>query len=133
MSLTYADDKAVRGAELIELYREAGWSLLERRDPKRVEASIRGSERFFTARDGSKLAGFIMALSDGALYVHVSEFLVRQGYRDKGVERELLRRLLESVPEAELVTLFGDPADELVLREHGFTAYAGGLMRRQGR
>jgi hypothetical protein len=131
VALSYADDKLVQGTELLELYREAGWSLLEGRDPERIEAAVRRSGRFFTARDGSKLVGYLLALTDLSLYAHVSELMVRDAYHMKGVTRELLSRFLDSVPDVERVTLFGDPQSEPLYRELGFAPFPGGFMLRR--
>ena len=131
MAISYADDKFVRGDEMLELYREAGWSLLEARSAPRLEEAVKRSQRFFTARDGSRLAGFLMALTDEKLYAHVSELLVPAASRAKGVEAELLARFLASVEHVEVVTLFGEPDSVELYRDLGFVPFAGGFRLRR--
>ena len=131
MALTYADDKLVAGTEILDLYRELGWGLLEERAPQKIEAAIRSSERFYTARDGSRLVGYLLAITDESLYAHVTELLVRESFAQRNVAGELLDRFLKSVAQVERITLFGDPQSEALYREKGFQPFTGGFMLRR--
>jgi GNAT superfamily N-acetyltransferase len=132
MSLTYADDKLVRGSELVELYAEAGWSLLAEREPSRIEQAVRQATVFLTAREGARLVGFASALSDRVAYAHVTEFLVRKGYDAKGVGAELMRRLLAALPEERLVTILAEPDGVAFYRRFDFLPAPGALALRRG-
>jgi len=131
LGITYADDKLVRGAEILELYVEAAWTLLGGRPPDGVEESVRNATVFVTAREGAKLVGFISVLSDRAYYAHITEFLVRPRFRARGIEGELLRRVLESLGREVVISIFAEPDAESFYRRHGFVPTAGGMMLRR--
>ena len=127
-SIVYTDDKMVRGVEIRELYDEAGWALPATRKPEEIEESVRHAYRFWTARDGARLVGLAAALSDRSYYTHITELLVRERFRDRGVQSELLRRLLASLGEARVITIFAEPDAAGFYREFGFTPTAGGML-----
>lgn len=130
MSITYGDDKLVRGSELLELYADAGWLLHGSRTATDVERVVRGSDVFITARDGAKLVGFASALSDRSHYAHVTEFLVRQSHRGRGIGSGLVTRTLAALAEARVVTIFAEPDAQAFYGKFGFAGTAGGMLRR---
>lgn len=133
MAIVYADDKLVRGSEVRELYEDAGWSLLSGRSADEIEDAIRHTPVFITARDGAKLVGMVGAITDHSYYAHVTELLVLIRYRDTGVRAELLRRLLDALPAARSVSLFGEPDQESFYRRFDFAPTGGGMqLQRKG-
>jgi GNAT superfamily N-acetyltransferase len=131
MTVVYGDDKLVRGSEVVELYEDAGWSLLAGRPAPEVEESIRQTSVFVTARDGAKLVGFAAALTDRVYYAHVTEIVVRRSHQGRGVSSELLRRVLEALPREKAITIFAEPDAEPFYRQFGFAPTAGGMILRR--
>jgi GNAT superfamily N-acetyltransferase len=132
MTVTYADDKLVRGQEIRELYQEAGWTMPAGRDPAEIEAAIRHLPVFITAREGARLVGFVAALTDRSHYAHVTELMVRRSHVDRGVGAELMRRVLDALPSERAVTIFAEPEAEAFYRQLGFAPMAGAMMLRRG-
>lgn len=130
MAIVYADDKLVRGSEIIELYEEAGWSLLANRSSSEVEEAVRFAHRFITARDGAKLIGFAGAISDGVYHAHITEILARARVSER-VHGELLRRLLDALESARVVTIFAEPDAQAFYRGFDFSPTAGGMLHRR--
>ena len=131
MAIVYADDKLVKGQEVLDLYEDAGWSLLRSRDPDEILRSIRGTSVFVTAREGAKLVGFISAISDGSYYAHVVEFIVRSKLQGRGIDSELVKRLLAALEKETVVSIFAEPDAEKFYKEFGFAATAGGMLLRR--
>jgi GNAT superfamily N-acetyltransferase len=131
VTVVYADDKLVRGSEILELYQEAGWTTPAGRPAGAIEESVRQATVFLTARDGAKLVGYVSALSDRVYYTHVTEIMVRQSHRRRGVGSALVRRLLEAIPGAGTVSIFAEPDAEGFYRRFGFVQLGGGMLLRR--
>ena len=132
MSIAYGDDKQVKGSEILDLYADAGWLLHGSRDGSEVERAVRGADVFITARDGAKLVGFASALTDRSYYAYVTEFLVRQSHRGRGIGTALVSRTLEALAAERVITIFAEPDAQAFYRKFGFASTAGGmLLRRQ--
>src|SRR5262249_1193580 len=119
------------GSEILDLYEDAGWSLLGARDAAGIERSVQQSAAFITAREGAKLVGFASALSDRVYYAHVTQFLVRKSHHGRGVADELLKKTLEALAQARVITIFAEPEAEAFYRRFGFLATAGGMLLRR--
>jgi GNAT superfamily N-acetyltransferase len=63
---------------------------------------LRGSDHVVVALDGTRVVGFVTALSDAVLYAYVSLLEVLPEYRRRSIGSELMRRML-----ARLAHLYG--------------------------
>src|SRR5689334_22873490 len=61
------------------------------------------------AWDGDRLIGCVRLLTDGYFLATISEILVDEGYRRRGIGRELMRRVLALAPRGRL--FFGARAE----------------------
>ncbi len=56
-----------------------------------------GSQNIWIARDGEQVVGFINAVGDRAFSAFIPLLEVRPEYRGRGIGRELVRRMMESL------------------------------------
>jgi len=77
-------------------------------------------------RSTGRVAGYVCGMTDGVLILYVWDVQVRPDYAGRGVEREMLRRLIEAV--GDIYQINANPDDRLrpVFEELGFAAYRGG-------
>ena len=98
-------------------------------------ALLRGSSHVVLAwecRD-APLVGFITAVSDRVLSAHIPFLEVRPEYRGKGVGTELVTRLLAHLGHLYVVDVVCDAHLLPFYQRIGFTAAAGGAIRRSER
>jgi GNAT superfamily N-acetyltransferase len=87
------DDHGLDYAALGELYRSVGWG--ERAaDPARLEAMVRGSRWIASAWDDGRLVGFARAISDGVTTAYVTDVMVHESVRRRGIASALVRRIM---------------------------------------
>ena len=84
-----------------------GWK--EPLSPERHYNLLRGSTHFITALDGSKVVGYITALSDGVISSFIPQLEVLPEYQRTGIGSELVRRMLEKLDGIMNVDLTCDP------------------------
>lgn len=80
-------------------------------DPRTHLEILRGSSEVILAidDDSGAVVGFITAISDGILSAYIPLLEVLPDHRDRGVGRELVRRMLEKLEEYYMVDLLCDP------------------------
>jgi ribosomal protein S18 acetylase RimI-like enzyme len=93
MPITYRDDHDIDLDQLTVLFNSVGW---ERRtaDRERLAQLVRGSMFVVSAWDNDRLVGFARAISDGATNAYISTVAVLPEYQQRGIGREIIRRLL---------------------------------------
>ena len=81
---------------IVDLYRAGGW-WKEGMDPTRLGELIEGSFLFAVAIDIStgKTVGMGRVISDGIADAYVQDLVVLEGWKEMGVGRMILSRLLE--------------------------------------
>ncbi len=77
--------------EVIELYKENGWSSAEK--PELLIPALKNSHSMVTARISEKLVGIANALSDGCLVVYYPHMLVHPEYQGKGIGSAMMKCL----------------------------------------
>jgi len=81
--------------EIVNLYKAGGW-WKEHFDPSRLKYLIKGSFAFAVAVDKNldKAVGMGRLISDGVSDAYIQDLVVLPEYRDSGIGRELVKKLL---------------------------------------
>lgn len=90
---------------------------------------LRGSDHVVLARDGTRVVGFVTALSDGVLYAHISLLEVLPEYRRRGIGSELMRRMLARLAQLYAVDLLCDARLQAFYARLGLRPATGMLWR----
>ena len=77
-------------------------------DPQTHLEILRGSHAVWLALDGSQCVGFINALSDGVFYAYIPLLEVLPSHRGKGIGKELVARMLESLSDMYAIDIVCD-------------------------
>jgi len=81
-------------ADIIELYRQAGW--WEREDEEGLVAAIvAGSHCFLIALEGERIIGMGRAISDRASDAYIQDVTVHPSRRGAGIGSQLIRNIVE--------------------------------------
>ncbi|MCK5309021.1 MAG: GNAT family N-acetyltransferase [Thermoplasmata archaeon] len=82
--------------QIVELYKSGGW-WEEHYDPGGLDALIRGSFAFAIAMDASSglAIGMGRAISDGVSDAWLQDIVVLDDYRNRGIGRAIIKKLLE--------------------------------------
>jgi len=108
---------------IVDLYRAGGW-WKEGMDPTRLGELIEGSLFFAVAIDIStgKTVGMGRVISDGIADAYVQDLVVLEGWKEMGVGRMILSRLLEECIYHEItwIGLIAEPGTESFYRTLGF-------------
>jgi ribosomal protein S18 acetylase RimI-like enzyme len=113
---------------IVELYQAGGWW---REDPAWravIPQMIRGSFCFLLAREpGGRIVGMGRVLSDGVSDAYIQDVVVLEAYRDRGIGRELVRRLTDRCLEARIswIGLVAEPGTQAFYEPMGFRALEG--------
>lgn len=81
----------LRQDEVVQLYRDNGWSAAQK--PVQLMAALEGSHSLVTARIGGKLIGLGNAISDGHLVVYYPHMLVSPDYHGQGIGKQLMQAM----------------------------------------
>ena len=82
-------------AQIMALYRAAGWWDEGSDDAGLVDAIIRGSHCFLTVlEENDGIVGMGRAISDGASDAYIQDVTVRPEYRSRGIGGRIVRRLV---------------------------------------
>lgn len=99
-------------------------------DPESHLTILRGSHAVWLAFDGPKCVGFINALSDGVFYASIPLLEVLPAYQGKGIGKELLRRMSETLKRMYAIDLVCDEPLAAFYGKNGFSRGVGMMMRR---
>jgi ribosomal protein S18 acetylase RimI-like enzyme len=108
---------------IVDLYRAGGW-WKEGMDPTRLGELIEGSFLFAVAIDIStgKTVGMGRVISDGIADAYVQDLVVLEGWKEMGVGRMILSRLLEECISKKItwIGLIAEPGTESFYRTLDF-------------
>lgn len=126
MTIEYTDKiERVSAAQLKGFF--VGWPAHP--DPQTHLEILRRSYAVWLAFDDSRCVGFINALSDGVLYAHIPLLEVLPDYQGKGIGRELLKRMLETLSGMYAVDVVCDEAVASFYDNVGFSRCVGMIKR----
>jgi GNAT superfamily N-acetyltransferase len=106
IDIQYAREARLDPEEFIQVLNES--TLGERRPVDNRERIIKMCDHanlIITARHNGKLVGIARSLTDFAYCTYLSDLAVGEAYQKKGIGKELIRRVREAVPEANLILL----------------------------
>lgn len=92
MSIVYREGHDVDLEQLAALFVSAGWND-RASDRARLRAQLVGAMYVVSAWENEALVGFARAISDGATNAYISTVAVLPEYQNRGIGRELVRRL----------------------------------------
>jgi ribosomal protein S18 acetylase RimI-like enzyme len=120
------------GPELVEaivaLYEAGGWWEESPHARSIIPATVTGSFCFVIAREpGGRVVGMARAISDGVSDAYIQDVVVLEAYRDRGIGRELVRRLTDRCLEARIswIGLVAEPGTQAFYEPMGFRALEG--------
>ncbi|MGL4880666.1 MAG: GNAT family N-acetyltransferase [Waterburya sp.] len=87
----YRDKVDLPRDQLVNLYSQCGWSSAEK--PDTLLFALANSETVISAWHQNLLIGLGNAISDKALVVYYPHLLVLPSYQNKGIGREIMKRL----------------------------------------
>ncbi len=126
--VTYEIVESAPTEAIVDLYRAGGWW---RDDPawrNAIPPMIRGSFCFLLARaSGGEAVGMGRVISDGVSDAYIQDVVVKPAYRDRGIGREIVRRLTDRCLEAGIswIGLVAEPGTESFYEQAGFTPMPG--------
>lgn len=97
-----------------------------------AEAHLRilaGSYKVWLAMDGHQCVGRINAISDGVFYAYIPLLEVLPSYRGKGIGRELVKRMIDSLSVMYAIDLQCDETLESYYQQLGFSSKIGMVIR----
>ncbi len=103
-------------------------------DPPSPETHLRivnASDEVILAFDGPDVVGFVTAITDGVLCAYVPLLEVLPGYRNRGIWRELMRRMLAKFDDLYMVDLLCDPEARPFYAPLGMSLATGMMLRRR--
>jgi ribosomal protein S18 acetylase RimI-like enzyme len=95
--------------------------------PERHLNLLRGSDHVVLAREGEHIVGFVTAISDGVLSASVPLLEVLPTHQGRGIESELMRRLLARLENLYMVDLCCDADLEPFYRRVGLQTWDRGM------
>lgn len=96
-----------------------GWSAPP--TPEILTKLLNGSYLVLTAHDGDELAGFLTAVSDGAMHAFVTLLEVRESHKGRGIGSELLKLAKEHYYGFYDIALTTDPDTGPFYEKNGFS------------
>jgi GNAT superfamily N-acetyltransferase len=106
IEIQYAREAILDPEEFIQVLNDS--TLGERRpvdNRERIIKMCNHSNLIITARHNGKLVGIARSLTDFAFCTYLSDLAVSEIYQKRGIGKELIRRVREAVPEANLILL----------------------------
>ncbi|MEZ6062816.1 MAG: GNAT family N-acetyltransferase [Planctomycetaceae bacterium] len=118
MTIEFRETTDLPAQSVLALYRSNHWSSAEK--PEQLLRGLKNSHALVTAWDGEALVGLANSLSDGFLVVYYSHVLVHPEYRQQGVGRELMSRLMKRYEGFHQQVLIADSNAQAFFRSLGF-------------
>lgn len=116
--IAYHEDKKVDFKKLIELFNGVGWTD-KTQDIQRLKQMVENSQIVVTAWDKGEMVGFARCTTDYVFNGQINNVVVDAQYRNRGVGRALISRILASSSGVTYI-LRGDPENEDFYKALGF-------------
>jgi ribosomal protein S18 acetylase RimI-like enzyme len=112
-------ERPIDAAQVRRLYESVDWG--HNRDDDGIRATIEAGVAV-GAWDGDRLVGFVRALSDGMYRSYIEDVMVDPDYRGQMIGERMVARMLESLADIEIVSLFCLPERVAFYGRNGFKA-----------
>jgi ribosomal protein S18 acetylase RimI-like enzyme len=130
MGIEISTDRRPDIAQLIHLFRRAGW--LDKTEEARMHTMVENSTIVVTAWDKSRMVGFARCMTDYAFNGQINNVVVDEDYRGCGIGRQLVERILRSSDKVTYI-LRADPENIGFFKKLGFEdASLAVVYRRKG-
>ena len=119
--LRYSITKDLPRADVLALYRAAGWFGMSDPAPE-LDAMIANSFAVSAAFDpAGRLVGMARALSDGVSDAYILDVVVEPAHRSRGIGREIVKRLADHLASCDVdwIVCVGVPGTEAFYRAAG--------------
>jgi len=123
MIITYRENTIINVDQIVKLYNALEWSLAKK--PLQLQKALQNSDTLITAWDDDALIGLGNAISDGYLVVYYPHLAVLPEYQDKGIGKEIVRRLQERYVGFHQQALIADPKAVGFYEKCGFSKTGG--------
>ena len=126
MTITYTNRiESVSAGQLSGFF--VGWP--DHPDPEAHLEILRGSHTVWLAFDNNQCVGFINSLSDGVFYAYIPLLEVLPNYQGKGIGKELVTRMLESLSDMYAIDIVCDESVALFYDKLGLSRCVGIVKR----
>ncbi len=123
-NITYHIVKEADAAEILRLYRLAGWWQMDENPEylQTVSKIISNSFCFVIAKQGEEIIGMGRAISDGTSDAYIQDVTVREDLRGHGIGKGIIRTLIAFLKEHKLqwIGLISEPGYEKFYGNLGF-------------
>lgn len=116
--IKYYNNKRVDFNRLVEMFNEVGW-IDKTKDLNRLKEMVHNSQIVVTAWENDYMIGFARCTTDYVFNGQINNVVVDSKYRNKGVGRALINRILEAKRGVTYI-LRGDAENEVFYNRLGF-------------
>ncbi len=108
--IEYKYDKAIQAENLLSLYSDVGWTAYTSNLPQ-LQRAVAASRLVISAWEQDELIGLIRVVGDGETIAYIQDILVKVAWQNKGIGKELMRRVFEEVKHIRQVVLITDAGE----------------------
>ncbi|MBY0122036.1 GNAT family N-acetyltransferase [Bacillus sp. S/N-304-OC-R1] len=114
--------------ELYQLYQNDGWNDFLKLPKETLHKAMQQSWYVLSAYDGNQLIGTGRIISDGVINGYICGVMVRPDYRNEGIGKEIVRRLVEQGMKDQLhIQLLSDESKAPYYERLGFEVFTVGM------
>ncbi|HPL82210.1 MAG TPA: GNAT family N-acetyltransferase [Anaerolineaceae bacterium] len=108
--INYKFDKDIPSEDLLSLYSDVGWTAYTTNLPQ-LQRAVAASRLVISAWEQDELIGLARVVGDGEIIAYVQDILVKEAWQNKGIGKELMRRVFEEVKHIRQVVLMTDAGE----------------------
>lgn len=108
--INYKFDKDIPSEDLLSLYSDVGWTAYTTNLPQ-LQRAVAASRLVISAWEQDELIGLARVVGDGETIAYVQDILVKEAWQNKGIGKELMRRIFEEVKHIRQVVLMTDAGE----------------------
>jgi GNAT superfamily N-acetyltransferase len=108
--INYKFDKDIPSEDLLSLYSDVGWTAYTTNLPQ-LQRAVAASRLVISAWEQDELIGLARVVGDGETIAYVQDILVKETWQNKGIGKELMRRIFEEVKHIRQVVLMTDAGE----------------------
>ncbi|WP_346916769.1 GNAT family N-acetyltransferase [Clostridium sp.] len=122
MSIKYKENCTCELKQLIELYKNVGWSGYTDKPDKLIRA-VKNSLFNIGAFDGGELIGLIRVIGDDTSIIYIQDILIKEKYQRQGIGTYLLQSVLDKYKDIRQIVLMTDKTEktEAFYRKNGMS------------